>query len=276
MGREQTRVDRGFATGEEVRWGCRFAGGWAAGRPRLSHYRGWWTTRDPRALGSEVLHPDEELLYTVGLIGRRIGQFVDRRRAEQELQEAEERLRLATEAGRVGLLDWDVLADERRGSGAMAEIYGYPPGEFNLSDEEFLERVHPDDRARVRSTLDAAVAAGAPHELEFRIVRPAGDIRWVDAKGRVHRDEKGVFARVLGVSLDVTQQKRAEEERDRLHSLEVTARAEAAERTGSAASSTIGWPTRWASPTRASSSTRRWRGKILCGPTASCTRRRRW
>src|SRR5215217_3282667 len=130
--------------------------------------------------------------------------------------------------------------------------------------------------ARVRSTLDAAVAAGAPHELEFRIVRPAGDIRWVHAKGRVHRDEKGVFARVLGVSLDVTQQKRAEEERDRLHSLEVTARAEAAERTGSAASSTIGWPTRWASPTRASSSTRRWRGKILCGPTASCTRRRRW
>jgi signal transduction histidine kinase len=78
--------------------------------------------------------------------------------------------------------------------------------------------------------LDAAVAAGAPHELEFRIVRPAGDIRWVHAKGRVHRDEKGVFARVLGVSLDVTEQKRAEEERDRLHSLEVTARAEAAER----------------------------------------------
>ena len=181
-------------------------------------------------LGSKVLHPDKELLYTVGLIGGRLGQFVDRRRAEEELREAEERLRLATEAGRVGLLDWDVLADERRGSGAMAEIYGHPPGEFNLSYEEFLARVHPDDRGRVRSTLDASVAAGAPHELEFRIVRPAGDIRWVYAKGRVHRDEKGAFVRVLGVSLDVTEQKRAEEERNRLHSLEVTARAEAAER----------------------------------------------
>ena len=55
---------------------------------------------------------------------------------EEELREAEEQLRLATEAGRVGLLDWDVLADERRCSGAMAEIYGYPPGEFNLSYEE--------------------------------------------------------------------------------------------------------------------------------------------
>src|SRR5215212_1427299 len=181
-------------------------------------------------LGSKVLHPDKELLYTVGLIGGRLGQFADRRRAEEELREAEEQLRLATAAGRVGLLDWDVLADERRCSGAMAEIYGYPPGEFNLSYEEFLERVHPDDQGRVRSTLDAAVAAGAPYELEFRIVRPAGDIRWVHAKGRVHRDEKGVFARMLGVSLDVTEQKRAEEERDRLHFLEVGARAEAAER----------------------------------------------
>jgi PAS domain S-box-containing protein len=175
-------------------------------------------------LGSNVLHSDNELLYTAGLIGGRLGQFADRRRDE-------ERLRLATEAGRVGLLDWDVLADERRGSGAMAEIYGYPPGESNPSSyEEFLERVHPDDRGRVRSTLDAAVAAGALYELEFRIVRPAGDIRWIHAKGQVHRDEKGVFARVLGVSLDVTQQKQAEEERDRLHLLEVTAHAEAAER----------------------------------------------
>jgi PAS domain S-box-containing protein len=189
---------------------------------------------DPRGvielLGSEVQLPDRELLYTVGLIAGRLGQFAERRRADRILREAEEQLRLATEAGRVGLLDWDVLADERRCSGAMAEIYGYPPGEFNLSYEEFLERVHPDDRGRVRSTLDAAVAAGAPYELEFRIVRPAGDIRWVHAKGRVHRDEKGVFARVLGVSLDVTERKQAEEERDRLHSLEVAARAEAAER----------------------------------------------
>jgi len=181
-------------------------------------------------LGGEVLRPDTELLYTVGLIGGKLGQFAEHRRADRVLREAEEQLRLATEAGRVGLLDWDVLADERRCSGAMAEVYGYPPGEFNLSYQEFLQRVHPDDRGHVRSTLDAAVAAGAPYELEFRIVRPAGDIRWVHAKGRVHRDEKGVFARMLGVSLDVTEKKQAEQERQRLHSLEVGAYAEAAER----------------------------------------------
>src|SRR5829696_5181044 len=181
-------------------------------------------------LGSEVLHPDEELLYTVGLIGRRIGQFVDRRRGEKELHEAEERLRLATEAGHVGLLDWDVLADENRCSGTMAEIFGYPPGEFKPSYGGLLERVHPDDRGRVRRTLDAAVATGAPHELEFRIVRPAGDVRWVHSKGRVHRDERGTPTRVLGVCIDITERKLAEQGRKRLHTLEVGIHAEAAER----------------------------------------------
>jgi PAS domain S-box-containing protein len=181
-------------------------------------------------LGSEAPNPDTELLYTVGLIGVRLGHFADRRKAEKGLREAEERLRLATEAGRVGLLDWNVATGKSRCSGAMAEIYGHPQGEFNPSYEEFLERVHPDDRPHVRGTLDGAVAVGAPHELEFRIVRPAGDIGWVHAKGRVQKDERGVSARVLGVVHEITEQKRAELERDRLHTLEVGARAEAAER----------------------------------------------
>jgi PAS domain S-box-containing protein len=181
-------------------------------------------------VGGDDLQPDQELLYTVGLIGRRLGQFAERRRAATELRETEERLRLATEAGRVGLLDWNVLADESRCSGAMAEIYGYPPGEFNPSYEGFLERVHPDDRAGVRHALDAAIASGTSYEMEFRIVRPDGDVRTVQSKGRVYRNEERAPARVLGVTLDVTEQKQAEQERGRLHSLEARAHAEATER----------------------------------------------
>src|SRR5215203_2594922 len=148
-------------------------------------------------LGSKVLHPDKELLYTVGLIGGRLGQFADRRRAEEELREAEERLRLATEAGRVGLLDWDVLADERRGSGAMAEIYGYPPGEFNLSDEEFLERVHPDDRARAqhvgrRRRRWRAARAGVPYR-QARRRHPVGPRQGPGPQGREGRVRAGAW-----------------------------------------------------------------------------------
>ena len=181
-------------------------------------------------LGDEVLRHDKSLLYTVGLVGSRLGQFAERRRAEEELRRSEAWLRQATEAGRVGLLDWDLRTDESRCSGAMAEIFGFPPGEYAPSYEGFLGMVHPEDLGRVRRTLDAAVAAGAAHELKYRIVRPDGAVRWVYAQGQVYLDADGTPARVLGVAQDITEQQQAEWERGRLHSLEVATRAEAAER----------------------------------------------
>jgi PAS domain-containing protein/two-component sensor histidine kinase len=180
--------------------------------------------------GGEDSHPNQELLYTVGLIGRRLGQFAERRKAMAELRETEERLRLATEAGHVGLYDWHVLAGEGRYSGAMVEIYDHPPGGFDPTYEGFLARVHPDDRPRVRRTLDASVAAGTPHELECRIVRSSGEVRWVQVKGRVYTNGNGESARALGVTLDVTEQKWAEREREHIHALEAGAQAEEAER----------------------------------------------
>ena len=181
-------------------------------------------------LCDDVLHPDKDSLYTVGFIGSRLGQFAERRRSEKELRESEERLRLATEAGRVGVVEWNLRADESRCSDVMAGIFGYPPGEYNPSYKGFLRRVHPEDRARVHRILEEAVAASAEHELEFRIVRPDGEVRRVRSRGRVNRDEAGEPVRVSGVTLDITEQQRAEKERDRLRSLEVATRAEAAER----------------------------------------------
>ena len=156
--------------------------------------------------------------------------ITDRKEAEEALAEGEERLRLATEAGRVGVVEWDLTCDESRCSDVMAEIFGYPPGGYSPSYAGFLRRVHPEDRKRVRRTLDSSIAAGAPHELEFRIVRPDGEVRQVRSKGRVHQDKGGEPVRVVGITLDVTEQRRAEEERDQLRSLEVYARAETAER----------------------------------------------
>ena len=130
----------------------------------------------------------------------------------------------------MGVVEWDLTSDESRCSGVMAEIFGYPLGGYSPSYAGFLSRVHPEDRGRVRRTLDASIAAGAPHELEFSIVRPDGEVRQVRSKGRVHQGQGGEPVRVVGITLDVTEQRRSEEERDRLHSLEVYARAETAER----------------------------------------------
>jgi PAS domain S-box-containing protein len=181
-------------------------------------------------LGGEIGTPNNELLYTVGLIGGRLGQFAEQHRSWVELREAEEQYRLATEAGHVGLLDWDVATGESRCSGALAKIFGSPVDGASLTHEGLLDRVHHDDRERARDTLDASIATGAPYDLEFRVVAPDDGVSWVHLKGRVYTNEAGESTRVLGVMLDITEKKRAEQESERLRSLEASVNAEAAER----------------------------------------------
>ena len=181
-------------------------------------------------LGGEIGTPSNELLYTLGLISSRVGQFAERHRSRVELREAEERLRLATEAGHVGMLDWNVSTGESRCSGALARIFGLLPLEgVTLTYEDLLARVHHDDRERVRGTFDASIADGMPYDLKFRITAPDG-VRWIHLKGRVHTNEAGESTRVHGIMLDVTEMKQAEQENERLRSLEASVHAEAAER----------------------------------------------
>jgi len=180
-------------------------------------------------LGGEIRTPSNELLYTLGLISGRLGQFAERHRSGVELREAAERYRLATEAGHVGLLDWDVATGESWCSGALSKIFGFPTDGVSLTYEGLLARVHHDDRERTRGTLDASIASGTPYDLEFRVVALDG-VSWVHLKGRVYTNEAGESTRVLGVMLDVTEKKQAERERYRLHSLEAGAQAEEAER----------------------------------------------
>jgi signal transduction histidine kinase len=181
-------------------------------------------------LGGEIGNPSEELLYAVRLIGDRLGHFVERQRAQEEISEAEARLRLATEAGQLGLLDWNVATGESQCSGAFARIFDLPlEGGTTLTYEDLLARVHNDDRERVKGTFDASITDGTPYDLEFRITAPGG-VRWIHLKGRVHKNRAGESTRVLGIMLDITEKKQAEQESERLRFLEASIHAEAAER----------------------------------------------
>jgi PAS domain S-box-containing protein len=180
-------------------------------------------------LGGQIGDHSEELLYTVRLIGGRLGQFVERHQVQEEIRGAEARLRFATEAGRLGLLDWNVATGESRCSGALASIFGLPLEGATLTYEDLLARVYCDDRERVKGTFDTSIFDGAPYDLEFRITAPDG-VRWIHLKGRVHTGEAGKPTRVLGIMLDITEKKRTERESERLRSLEASIHAEAAER----------------------------------------------
>ena len=141
--------------------------------------------------------------------------FVDiteRRRAEEAHHEGEERLRLALDAGRMGIWDWNILTDEVTWTRRMEEIQGIDPGTFEGTYAAFLDGVHPEDREGVAQAVAHAVANGTDLHIEFRIVRPDGSIHWTGGRGKLFHDETGRPARMLGVATDITERKRAEEE----------------------------------------------------------------
>jgi PAS domain S-box-containing protein len=134
--------------------------------------------------------------------------------ADAARRESEERLRVALDAGAMGAWEWDLVAGRVHWSDTLQRIHGLVPGTFRGTFEEYQSDIHPDDRERVLAQIAHSLQGGA-HQLEYRIVPPDGEVRWLEARGELFRDADGRPVRMLGVCMDVTERKRAEAERDR-------------------------------------------------------------
>ncbi len=147
--------------------------------------------------------------------------LTDRKRAEDELRKNQLQLAQAQELAHIGSWEWDIPTNRATWSEELYRIYGLKPEEFGASYEAFLERVHPDDRERVKQIVDKAYHDHQPFTFYHRIVRPDGTIRTLQAWGRVVVDEAGHLTRMFGTGQDVTEQKQAEREFTRLaHAIE--------------------------------------------------------
>jgi PAS domain S-box-containing protein len=154
-----------------------------------------------------------------------------RERVQGALRSSESRLLEAQALAHVGSWEWDIDSNEIRWSDEVFRIYGVEPGRFEVTYESFIAMVHPDDRARLEESVRAALATGGFFEVEHRIVRPDGVQRTVAGRGRTVRDVDGRPIRMLGTELDVTDRKRAEEQRRELADAQSARRqAEAASR----------------------------------------------
>lgn len=138
------------------------------------------------------------------------------RQREQQLHISEERLRLATEAGKIGIYDHDLLTKQTNYSDFYLAITGITPTE-PLTRMAWLDRVHPADRTLVQEKLHRAVTAGESYDYEYRIYRPTGELRWLAVSSRVLVDETGRAVRLTGALHDITERKQAEEEIQRLN-----------------------------------------------------------
>jgi PAS domain S-box-containing protein len=133
-----------------------------------------------------------------------------RNQATESLRTAEERMRFALEAAGVGIWDMDYTTGVIQWSKILESQYGLHAGTFGRTFEAFVERIHPDDRERVVETVEMAMTSGADFSVLNRSIWPDGTVRWLSGAGRIHLGEHGEPARSVGISLDVTERKRAE------------------------------------------------------------------
>lgn len=145
--------------------------------------------------------------------------ITDRRQTEEALRTSEVRLTRAQSIAHVGYLELDVHNDHRIWSDETYRILGLEPPDsdgFNPSYETLLERVPPEDKPRVEQIAAQMAREAKPFEIEHRIVRPNGELRWVQVRCEVTADEDGGPAHFAGTMLDITERKQAEETRARL------------------------------------------------------------
>jgi PAS domain S-box-containing protein len=137
---------------------------------------------------------------------------MDEDRTNSAVSESEERLRLAMDAAGMGAWDWDLKTGRVAWSGDQEKLFGVVPGAFSGDFDTFLKLVHPEDILGLQARTAGALANRVTHHRdEFRVVRPDGTIRWMVANGHIFYDESGVPVRMIGVNMDVTERKQAEQ-----------------------------------------------------------------
>jgi len=144
-------------------------------------------------------------------------------RAHQGVRQNEERLQMALEVARMAAWEWDLSAGTVRWSTDAEAMFGFPSGAFG-SEKRIHRVVHPDDRLQVEAGIAAALRTGA-YETHYRAVRPDGSSVWVTERGQLFSDSDG--DRMIGISRDVTAERRAAFEREELLKREQDARDEA-------------------------------------------------
>lgn len=145
---------------------------------------------------------------------------------EHELCESQERLLKAEKVAHLGSWEMDIATGESKWSDEFYRICGLEPGAVKASAEEGFKLIHPEDRPRASKSVSQAIEAGGTYNIEKRIVRPDGNVRYVQSIGEIVADAQGQPQKLVGSFLDITERKEADITREQLIERLQTALAE--------------------------------------------------
>jgi two-component system, cell cycle sensor histidine kinase and response regulator CckA len=155
--------------------------------------------------------------------------ITERKQESADLLASRERLALATESARIGIWDWDVVANNLVWDARMYELYGVRVPDFSGAFDAWQNGLHPEDRARAEQEVRAALDGVKALDTEFRVMWPSGEVRDIEAHAVVQRAGDGSATHMIGVNWDITERKRAAEAL-RAREAELGALAEASQR----------------------------------------------
>ena len=152
----------------------------------------------------------ERLQALLHVFAPRVAAELQRKHTETALQEQTQRLAQAQALAHLGSWDWDIDSGDVHGSDEQFRIFGHEPGPFAVKFDMFLASLHPGDHDRVLAAINDALMGTHPYDLEYRVVRPNGEVRSIHARGDIHRDETGHPISMAGTILDITERKQVE------------------------------------------------------------------
>jgi PAS domain S-box-containing protein len=157
----------------------------------------------------ELAYNQRDLEF-LSAVGDQLGLAIERKRIELELKANEMQLTEAQQIANLGSWEWDVQANRVSWSDELYRIYGLQPQEFDVTYEATLTRVHPDDRKLVKNTIEQTLHDKVHPNLDYRIIRPDGTVRVLQANGRVTDDDTGRTIKIVGTVMDITERMQLE------------------------------------------------------------------
>ncbi|WP_082480389.1 MULTISPECIES: PAS domain-containing sensor histidine kinase [unclassified Rhizobium] len=134
----------------------------------------------------------------------------------QALDDGERRLATALEAGRLGAWEFDLATEALTTSVTCRSIFGRGADD-TLSYDELISTIHPEDRERMIDAVRHTIETGQDYAIEYKVVWPDGSLHWAEIRAQVYRDGHGRPVKLVGVSADITERRRLEEQQRQIN-----------------------------------------------------------